>query len=81
MSEIVQGFLACVSAALFFVCILAAVAPLFSLSGYGDEGDDGSGAPEGDLTNFRLQTPEDGLRLISRREPSALSRLIRCLTR
>lgn len=53
MSEIIQGFLACVAAASFFACALAAlqriIAPLNS-----DDDDEISGAPEGDLIHFSM---------------------------
>ncbi|QND47676.1 hypothetical protein HB780_18545 [Rhizobium lusitanum] len=57
MSEIAQGFLACIGAALCFVCVLAAVAPIISSPKYASESDDVSGAPEGDQVHFR--TAED----------------------
>lgn len=57
MSEIVQGFLACIGAALFFVCVLTALVPIVSSPKYAGEGDDISGAPEGDQVHFR--TAED----------------------
>ncbi|MQB42508.1 hypothetical protein [Rhizobium sp. ICMP 5592] len=60
MSEVIQGFLACIGAALFFVCVLAAVAPVISSPKYAGEGDDLSGAPEGDQVHFR--TAKDGSR-------------------
>ncbi len=53
MSELVQGFLACIGAALFFVCVLAAVAPIISSLRHAGEGDDVSCAPEGDQVHFR----------------------------
>ncbi|EJK79460.1 hypothetical protein G6L46_11885 [Agrobacterium rhizogenes] len=53
MSEIVQGFLACIGAALFFVCVLAAVAPIMSSPRHAGEGGEVSGAPEGDQVHFR----------------------------
>lgn len=60
MSELVQGFLACIGAALFFGCVLAVVAPIMSSSRHAGEGDDTSGAPEGDQVHFR--TAKDGSR-------------------
>ncbi|MDK4738045.1 hypothetical protein QA648_09640 [Rhizobium sp. CB3171] len=53
MSEIIQGFLACVGAALFFLCVLAALEPIVSSSRSAGQ-DDASGAPEGDLVHFRM---------------------------
>lgn len=53
MSEMLQGFLACVGAALFFVTALAAVKSIAwkSASPCADEQ---SGAPEGDQIHFRM---------------------------
>ena len=52
MSELLQGFLACVGAALFFATMLAAVKSIIwrSASRYSEEA---SGAPEGDQIHFR----------------------------
>ncbi|MFT4184811.1 MAG: hypothetical protein QM636_23150 [Rhizobium sp.] len=59
MSEITQGFLACVAAASFLACALAAlqriIAPLSS-----DDDDEIGGAPEGDLIHFPMV--QDGSR-------------------
>ena len=53
MSEMFQGFLACVGAALFFATMLAAMKSIIwrSASPYAEEA---SGAPEGDQINFRV---------------------------
>jgi len=52
MSEMFQGFLACVGAALFFATMLAAVKSIIwrSASLYAEEA---CGAPEGDQIHFR----------------------------
>ena len=58
MSELVQGFLACIGAALFFGCLLTVVASIISSPRHAGEGDDVGGAPEGDQVHFR--TAKDG---------------------
>ncbi|WP_162950163.1 hypothetical protein [Rhizobium jaguaris] len=54
MSEMIQGFLASVGAALFFTCVLATLKPIISSRLSAGEEDDASGAPEGDLVHFRM---------------------------
>lgn len=58
MSEIIQGFLASIGAALFFTCILATLKPIISSWRPASEEDDASGAPEGDLVHFRMAENE-----------------------
>jgi hypothetical protein len=58
MSEMIQGFLACVGAALFFICVLAALTPIISSWISDSEEDDARGAPEGDLVHFRMTEDE-----------------------
>ncbi|MBB5573292.1 MULTISPECIES: hypothetical protein [Rhizobium] len=54
MSEMIQGLLACLGAALFFLCVLAALEPIISSSRLAGPEDDASGAPEGDLIHFQM---------------------------
>ncbi|MBB4569226.1 hypothetical protein [Rhizobium leucaenae] len=58
MSEVIQGLLACLGAALFFLCVLAALKPIISSSMLAGQDDDASGAPEGDLVHFRMINDE-----------------------
>ncbi|MEF0938762.1 hypothetical protein [Rhizobium sp. BR 362] len=58
MSEMIQGLLACFGAALFFLCVLAALEPIISSSRLAGQEDDASGAPEGDLVHFRMRKDE-----------------------
>lgn len=53
MSELFQGFLACVGAALFFGTMLVAVKAIVCGSSHGYEDDGNCGAPEGDQIHFR----------------------------
>ena len=58
MSEMIQGFLACVGAALFLICVLAALKPIISSWISDSEEHDASGALEGDLVHFRMTEDE-----------------------
>ncbi|KAA1182795.1 hypothetical protein FP026_12085 [Rhizobium tropici] len=59
MSELLQGFLACVGAAFFFGTMLVAVKSIISRSScsYGENED--CGAPEGDQIHFRVAEDEN----------------------
>lgn len=59
MSELLQGFLACVGAALFFGTMLIAVKSIVCKSpcSYGEDED--CGAPEGDQIHFRVAKDEN----------------------
>ena len=54
MSELFQGFLASIAAALFFVSTLAAVKSIVLRSGYPGDQDNACGAAEGDQIHFRM---------------------------
>ncbi|TIX88607.1 hypothetical protein [Rhizobium sp. P44RR-XXIV] len=53
MSEMFQGFLACVGAALFFASMLAAVRSIVRRPAFPYAEEEG-GAPEGDQAHFRV---------------------------
>lgn len=59
MSEMLQGFLACTGAALFFAGTLAAMKSVFWRSEYPGDRDDACGAPEGDQIHFRMTKDKD----------------------
>jgi len=54
MIEMLQGFLACIGAALFFVTIVIAIKPIIWRLPMPSLEDDDSGAPEGDQFHFRI---------------------------
>jgi len=53
MSEIIQGFLACVATASFFACALTVLQRIILPLKSDDDGEN-SGAPEGDLIHFPM---------------------------
>lgn len=57
MSEMFQGFLACVGAALFFATMLVAVKSVIWRPASPDAEEE-AGAPEGDQTHFRMAGDE-----------------------
>ncbi len=54
MIEMLQGFLACIGAALFFVTVSVATKRLIWRSPVPSLEDEDSGAPEGDQFHFRI---------------------------
>ncbi|MBM7048327.1 hypothetical protein [Rhizobium lusitanum] len=59
MSEMLQGFLACIGAAFFFASTLAAMKSIFRRSEYPGDRDDACGAPEGDQIHFQMTGDKD----------------------
>ncbi|RKD66735.1 hypothetical protein BJ928_106263 [Rhizobium sp. WW_1] len=54
MSEMFQGFFACIGAALFFGTVVTALKAVVWRSPWPSHEDDDSGAPEGDQLHFRI---------------------------
>ncbi|MDK4724261.1 hypothetical protein PH552_33495 [Rhizobium sp. CNPSo 3968] len=59
MSELLQGFLACVGAAFFFGTMLIAVKSSICRSSRSYDDDEDCGAPEGDQIHFRIAEDEN----------------------
>ncbi|RAX40734.1 hypothetical protein [Rhizobium tropici] len=59
MSELLQGFLACVGAAFFFGTMLTAVKSSICRSSRSYDDDEDCGAPEGDQIHFRIAEDEN----------------------
>jgi hypothetical protein len=54
MIEMLQGFLACIGAALFFVAMMVAIKSVIWSSPVSSLDDEDSGAPEGDQIHFQI---------------------------